>query len=428
MVCFATLASASPAWPQRISAVIPLDPAEGVFAYARIAPDGRAIAYAAVIANPSNPREKSRVIRVVDMSTKRILFTESGIDAYWSPDGGRLIYKSLAAAQPQVSIWNKETGAVVRGIVPVALGDYYSWAQKDGQDLILTVRGAYFVLDGQRALPPDSIPRCPGIGMGDRPLISKDGRHVSVFSRGTIHVRNLGDCGLSFDTGIEGAKADFSWDGRYLAFHATKPQGDGYDIKVVDLQEHTVRQVTHLPGESLFPSWTRDGRLCFRHRSDQYYGFLMAEDFLSAPAVPLPGGARRKEPTTWSELFPETTRPLRDVTVVLVWAPWSAHAPDAFAALDRARRLASARGLRASMLVARDPYSSAPDAERFVSEHGVGFENVQLSRGAFHLTGGQNQMPLVMLFRGDRLVETHLGDPPLQRLAEWLGLGSARGF
>src|SRR5215470_11624319 len=70
--------------------VYTLKPKEGVFAYARISPDGRRLAYASQIAaRPANLRGWS--VTVVDLPTQKILFSDQGIDAYWSNDGKRLI-------------------------------------------------------------------------------------------------------------------------------------------------------------------------------------------------------------------------------------------------------------------------------------------------------------------------------------------------
>src|SRR5204862_1045346 len=134
-----------------------------------------------------------------------------------------------------------------------------------------------------------------------------------------------------FDTGIQGAKADFSWDGRYIAFHALKKAGDGYEIKVVDVEKRTVRTLPGLAGSALFPSWTRDGRLCFRYDGADYRGFMMAAGVLDVPAAPLRATtdslpARR----VWEDIFPETPAPRTDLTLVLIWAPWSAHSRQAF--------------------------------------------------------------------------------------------------
>src|SRR5437762_14020520 len=71
--------------------VFTLKPKEGVFAYARISPDGKRLAYASQIsARPSAQRNWS--VTAVDLATKKTLFSENGIDAYWSNDGTRVIY------------------------------------------------------------------------------------------------------------------------------------------------------------------------------------------------------------------------------------------------------------------------------------------------------------------------------------------------
>src|SRR6185503_6079256 len=113
--------------------------------------------------------------------------------------------------------------------------------------------------------PAGRVPPCDSIGVGARPLISHDGRRITTIVRGTIVVRGLTDCHDILDTGIQGAKADFSWDGRYIAFHAPKKDLSGYEIAVVDVERRTIRTVTEFAGSSYFPSWTQDGRLSFRY-------------------------------------------------------------------------------------------------------------------------------------------------------------------
>jgi len=83
---------------------------------------------------------------------------------------------------------------VVRNVAPGDLGDYYSWAVRDGRNLILTIQDNFYYLDGDKAvLPASRIPPCPGIGVGARPLISKDGRRVTTFVGTTVYVRDLND-------------------------------------------------------------------------------------------------------------------------------------------------------------------------------------------------------------------------------------------
>src|SRR5215467_14337145 len=81
--------------------VYTLKPREGVFAYARISPDGKRLAYASQIsARPANLR--GWTVTVVDLPTQKTLFSGQGIDAYWSTDGKRMIYSGSEG----VTIWN----------------------------------------------------------------------------------------------------------------------------------------------------------------------------------------------------------------------------------------------------------------------------------------------------------------------------------
>jgi hypothetical protein len=321
----------------KFTPIYPLKPDEGVFAYARISPSGQFLAYASELPDPQNRRSIKRTVTVVDLATRQIVFTEPGIDAYWSDDGQRMIFLSMKDGT-HVAIRHQDTGEIARGVAPVGLGDYFSWGIRDGKNLILTIQSNYYFLNGDQAvLPAQRVTSCDGIGVGDRPLLSKDGLRVTTFVRGTVVVRGLTGCQDTLDTGIQGAKADFSWDGRYVAFHAARRDLQGYEIEVVDVMRHTVRTVTNLPGSSLFPSWTKDGRLCFRYDGDDYRGFMMADDVLANPERPLPSpGPRIKPSARWSELFPETPRPAHRVNLVMIWSSWSAHSPDALSDLQRA--------------------------------------------------------------------------------------------
>src|SRR5262245_16461793 len=62
----------------RFTRVYSLKPDEGVFAYARISPDGKVLAYASEMTDPDRPRVKLQTVTVVDLQTKKILFEEPG--------------------------------------------------------------------------------------------------------------------------------------------------------------------------------------------------------------------------------------------------------------------------------------------------------------------------------------------------------------
>src|SRR6266851_2617649 len=332
------LISADPPAPN-FTRVYSLAPEEGVFAYARISPDGRLLVYASEPRGAASGGGVDRTVTLVDLRTREVLFTELGADAYWSPDGRRMIFLSEKDGLARVSVRDLD-GGIVRDVAPVHLGGYFSWGQRDGRDLVLTISGNLYYLDGNRAhLPAERVPPCDGIGAGERPLLSKDGRRISTFVRGTIVVRDLTDCTDILNTGVPGAKADFSWDGRYIAFHAPKKDAAGYEIEVIDLQRRTLRKVTKFAGSSFFPSWTQDGRLAFRYDGDDYRGFMMAEHVLDAAERPL-GQTDQHLPAriAWSDVFPETPVPSKSLALVTVWATWSAHSPDALIDLQRASR------------------------------------------------------------------------------------------
>ena len=74
-----------------------------------------------------------------------------------------------------------------------------------------------------------------------------------------------------------------------------------------------MRKLGDLPGSSLFPSWTKDGRLCFRYDGDDYRGFMIASNVLSLAEQPLPpAGPRVPASLKWSRSFPSTPLPAHE--------------------------------------------------------------------------------------------------------------------
>jgi hypothetical protein len=397
-----------------------LKPGEGVFAYARISPSGRLLAYASQVPDPATTRVVMTET-VVDLTTREVLFTERGIDAYWSHDNERIIYLSFGAGPSSVSIRHQKTGEITRGVAPAGLGDYFSWAVRDGRNLILTIQSNYYYLDGDKAvLPAGRVASCPGIGVGERPLISKDGRRITTFVRNNVVVRNLDNCDDVFDTGLQGAKADFSWDGRYVAFHVAKADRRGSEIVIVDTKDRTVRTLTGLSGNALFPSWTEDGRLCFRYDGDDYRGFMMARDVLSLPARPLPAAVPRAQALTWRDLFQTAAR--HRTTLVMIWSDWSPHAPMALADLQQIASDVRARGLDVGVVTVVPEGSRREDIDRIREAHKIRLPELSLRPGTIALTGALNQIPTELLFEDGVLVEQRLGPQSYDDLRQWLRL------
>src|SRR5262249_39399056 len=152
---------------QVLKKVYAVQPGEGVFAYARISPDGALLAYASEKGAPPSLQTINRSVRVIEIETGRVAFTEPGVDAYWSPDGKKLIYESFLKGKPSVSVWERSTGRIRRNVAPVSLGDYYSWGQLNGHDVIVTVESNFYQLvNGSAVLPVQRVPFCSGIGVG----------------------------------------------------------------------------------------------------------------------------------------------------------------------------------------------------------------------------------------------------------------------
>ena len=396
-----------------------LNPREGVFAYSRISPSGRYLAYASQTRTLTGGVATTQT--VVDLQTQEVLFSEAGIDAYWSPEGDRMIYLSQRGSD-DVTIRVHATGELIRDVAPARLGDYFSWATRDGRDLILTIRGNYYYLDDNRAdLPAAATTACPGIGRGERPLISKDGRRMTAFVRGRIVVRSLTNCEDTIDTGLQGAKADFSYDGRYIAFHVPRQGARGYQLAVVDLERRTVRMLNGLEGSSLFPSWTRDGRLSFRYDGDDYRGFMFADDVLEAPEQPLPsGGDRIPAGRTWIDLFPETPQPEDAIALVLIYASWSAHAPDALRDLQQAAAGFQQADMDVAVLTAIERGTRREDADRLRAQGAITLPEIPLAPERLALTEALNQIPTTLLFRNGVLVDHRLGAQTTGELQTWV--------
>jgi hypothetical protein len=418
-----------PAWwreapdvDQTLQRVYQLAPEEGVFAYARISPDGRYLAYASEAAHNSGFGPAVHEVRIVELSTQRRVFTEPGVDAYWAPDGERVIFRSDLPGNG-ISIVRVSDGSTIRQVAPMNVGDYYSWSQVDGRDRILTILGRYFDLasDGRAHSAISTIPICDDVGGGNRPLLSKDGKQVTSFYNGQIIVRMLSDCTRTFFTRMTGAKADFSWDDRYIAFHAPKDDSDeGFDIWIVDTRRGLRRKAISLPGSAFFPSWTRDGRLCFRYEGSTYRGFLMASNVLEGPWIPLPETYTGvSSAVTWDDIFDGRRPTDHRFVLVLAWAPWSAHSIGALQGLQEAAREWSERKSPVAALIAVD---QDPMPARVTL---APLERMTVSRDTMRLLGGYNQIPAAVLFEYGLVRGRRLGALSRQQLLDWIDSESA---
>lgn len=179
-------------------------------------------------------------------------------------------------------------------------------------------------------------------------------------------------------------------------------------------------------GSSLFPSWTRDGRLCFRHEGDDYNGFMMASEVLSLPVEPLPPprpSTARPQPLTWSQLFPETPLPSRK-TLVLIWASWNPHSADALAELQKLQAELEKSQRIPAIVTATDIASPPEHIAQLTRELGITLPRIPLAPERFALTDAVNQIPTTLLFLDERLADWRLGAQNLDQLRKWIDQGA----
>jgi hypothetical protein len=405
--------------------VLEVPATEGVFAYARVSPDGRYLAYTAERAgNDGHPPQST--IRVVNIATHDILFTAQGVDTSWSPDGKRIVFVSGEENSGSVVIADPYAGRPQFRAAPALWGTYPTWGvTSDGRNVIMTVSGNFY--DVSRDAPPtasEHLQPCHDIGTGDRPLISKDAKRATVFANGTVIVRDVADCTDILDTLVEGGKADFSYDGRFIAFHRPRQDSDEYAISIVDLKTRAMWS-PQLAGSALFPSWSADGSLYFRYDSGPFRGFARLRhvvENIETLGTALPSRRPRPFSTEWKELFGSAHAPLAPLTAVVVWSTWSAHSVEALEELYRAQTILQMKGVPLDVNGAVEPVSRRDDTVALIRAHmlQLTLPLLRLSRNGLNQSVALNQIPAVLLFRGERLVDTRLGSQSADHLVSWI--------
>lgn len=408
--------------------ILPLQPEEGVFAYSRISPNGNFLSYAS---ERHVGGDIKTTVNFIDLKSKKILYSEPGMDSFWSPDSNRVIYLSLVERETgSICIWHRDTGQVTRNIAPASLGNYFTWAKLRNKDVICTQLNRFFFLEGDQALRPyRTVPECPIIGQGKQPMMSRDGKYVASFFNNALVVRALETGNILLETHIQGGKADFSWDSRYIAFHRFKNGGEskGYEIIVVDLQDKKMIPVTNLPGSSYYPSWTHDGRLSFRYDSEDYRGFMMASNFLKNPAQPLPQprtAAVVEKQLNLKQLYQTGSPPNHHVVLVNFWAGWCVHCRQELPTLERVRQYLRQKGLDAEIVGACEPSSFKSDRDRVIHDRNLTLPQVDI-RPKDLADFGVPMFPTNEMFVDGKMVERRYGAQSYDQFIEWFEKMSA---
>ena len=179
--------------------------------------------------------------------------------------------------------------------------------------------------------------------------------------------------------------------------------------------------MTNFTGSSLFPSWTADGRLCFRYDADDYRGFMMADHVLDAPERPLhPSRAGVPANPKWSDLFPESAMPAHRVNLAMIWATWSAHSPQALIDLQNAGAYFTEHSEDAGVTTAVEIGSLPSDVDRMRAANRITLPEIALAPARFVETEAVNQIPTTLLFRDGVMVDRRLGAQSFDALRAWV--------
>lgn len=393
---------------------------ERVFAYSRISPDGQLLVFSYDNrGNRDDVAHRELALRVIDVATGRVLLERAGFDGYWSADSTSLIFKTSIAGVYHSAIWNRLTGTTTLDIIPVEFGDYYSWGGGETESTVLTVKGWFVTLSSSGdTSQPVQMPGCPQIGIGDRPLISRDGTLASVFVGDEVVVRNVRDCNFILKTGVVGGKADWSRDGDFLALHTPKSGSVGYNISVIDLRRKKVYRVTDLRGSSFFPSWTDYGSLVFQYDGPEFKGFVELKHALASVGLrtridQLPRAGDPAGLAAWQGAVGGGAS-----TAVLIWSAWGAHSDEALREFaDASRVLGHATW---QFVVAYDPTSAVEEIGLRLRSVYDGLRIVRAPWRGLLAAGAVNQTPTYFIYEHGVAKNRVLGLMSKDEVISWL--------
>jgi hypothetical protein len=127
---------------------------------------------------------------------------------------------------------------------------------------------------------------------------------------------------------------------------------------------------------------------------------------------------RSSRPVTWTALAPNVADRHKCV-VLLVWAPWNSHSPQALVDMNRFRNYLIERKADAGVYASTEFSSRPEDRELILSTAPRALPEVDLAPAELARTGAMNQIPATLLFRDGVLIDTRLGAQTFESLREW---------
>lgn len=265
----------------------------------------------------------NRLIDLQDKKTQKDPKPIPGkIDAVFSPDGKYLFtphhgmhafdankletqpFKNNDFSSAKVGM-SPQTEGVYQSLGQTENGTYTMLTDKNGASLsTVSASGGKLSFGPQKVFCKEQF----GNGMMDLPMLSKDGKFLSAYNELTqstqvFNVGSEGNCSLAMDLGFPTGKANFSFDGKQMAFHVDhfRTSGGGYfsnvdskitkDVYVVNLEKSGtglntkltpigIAQASHteaMGDGSYYPEFTKNGDLVYLTDKGNFFEFNVLE-------------------------------------------------------------------------------------------------------------------------------------------------------
>ena len=208
---------------------------------------------------------------------RQLTFNTAGDDvANWSPDGSRIVFRSLRDGNPELYVMNADGGAQDRLTTTPGPETYASWSA-DGSRIFYTDfavgNGDVFWMSADGSGTPVNLTNNPAID--NRAVESPDGRTLAFSS-----TRNGGSAIFTLDlvsgrlrqvtaVSINAVTPNWSPDGSLIAFSTCESCTTPSDIYYVRKNGTGLHRVTSNFGNNQWPFWSPEGdRIAFTHWAD----------------------------------------------------------------------------------------------------------------------------------------------------------------
>ena len=196
--------------------------------------------------------------------------------ANWSPDGSRIVFRSLRDGNPELYVMNADGSAQRRLTTTPGPEAYPSWSA-DGSRIYYTNfavgNGDVFAMDADGTGTPVNLTNSPALD--SRAVGSPDGRTLAFSSTrnggSAIFTLDLGSGRLRqvTDVSVNAVTPNWSPDGSLIAFSTCESCTTPSDIYYIRKNGTGLHRVTADFGNNQWPFWAPEGeRIAFTHWAD----------------------------------------------------------------------------------------------------------------------------------------------------------------